>query len=249
MQLGRFHFAPRWWAWLVYLLVVVLLLNFGAWQLRRAHAKEAMLTAQSVAANQEALDLQSWLEAPMPRSDIYDRAVTVSGRFIPNRSLLQDSQVHEGKVGYHLWTAIETTRGLVLVNRGWLASQPDRGHLPAFATPLEPQKLRGLWRPLPEPGLRLGEDNCDRSLWPRVVQYPRLEELECLLQAPVANGLLLLAPDQSGGYVREWLSGVMPPAKHYGYALQWFALALALTIIFIWVNTRVNGATAQRPTE
>ncbi len=242
MQIGHYHFAPKWWAWLAYLLVLLLLLSLGSWQLRRAAAKEVMLTAQDAAAKDEPLDMQQWLESALPREPIYDRAVELSGRFIPNRSLLQDSQVHEGRVGYHLWTAVETTHGLVLVNRGWLPSPADRSHLPAFVTPLEPLTLRGLWRPLPQPGLYLGENDCDRSLWPRVVQYPRLEELECLLQAPVANGLLLLAPDQPGGYVREWLSGVMPPAKHYGYAVQWFALALALTIIFVGVNTRVTGS-------
>lgn len=235
-QLSRFRFSPPWWAWLSYLLVVTLLLNLGAWQLQRAHDKAQLLEAQVAASQAAPLSLKQWQEAPLPHADIYDKAVVVSGRYLPNRSLLQDSQIHEGKVGYHLWTPLETTGGLVLVNRGWLAAVPDRSSLPNFATPLEPQTLRGVWRPLPQPGLYLGEGDCDRSEWPRVVQYPRLNELECLLEAPVADGLLLLASDQPNGYLREWASGVMPPAKHIGYAVQWFALALALSIIFVWVN-------------
>jgi surfeit locus 1 family protein len=224
---------------------VSLLLNLGGWQLRRAQDKADLLAAQTAAASEAPLDIRAWLEAPLPRTDINDRAVQVSGRYLPNRSLLQDSQMHEGQVGYHLWTPLETPNGLVLVNRGWLPSVADRSSLPRYATPLEPQTLRGVWRDLPRPGLYLGEGDCDRSQWPRVVQYPRLDELECLLQAPVVEGLLLLAADQPSGYVREWMSGVMPPAKHIGYAVQWFALALALSIIFVWVNIHRSN----RPSE
>lgn len=237
-QLNGLRFSAPWWAWLAYLAVLTLLLNLGAWQLRRAEAKQEMLTAQAEAEEAEPQDFRAWAESGESEEALYNRPLRLEGSYVGGQSLLQDSQVYEGRVGYHLWTPFQTATGLVLVNRGWLPSGNDRSHLPAFSTPLEHQRLQGLWRPLPKPGLYVGEDDCDRSLWPRVVQYPRLEELECLLDASLANGILLLAPGAPSGYMRDWRSGIMPPAKHYGYALQWFALALALTVIFIWVNTR-----------
>ena len=241
LQIGRFRFAPPWWGWLSYLLVVVLLLNLGAWQMRRAVEKERLLDAQTNTAQSVPTNLLLRLEAGESAEAMYDQSVLVLGRYMGGRSFLQDSQVQAGQVGYHLWTPLVTEAGILLVNRGWLGSVQDRSTLPSFTTPLENQRLTGVWRPLPEPGIRVGKDDCDRSLWPRVVQYPRLAELECLLQAPLLNGILLLAPDAPGGYVRDWTSGIMPPAKHYGYALQWFALALALTVIFIWVNLHRDG--------
>ncbi|MCL5256048.1 MAG: hypothetical protein M1363_08050, partial [Gammaproteobacteria bacterium] len=33
--------------------------------------------------------------------------------------------------------------------------------------------------------------------------------------------------------VREWPIVVMPPHRHYAYAMQWFGLALAALIVFL----------------
>jgi surfeit locus 1 family protein len=36
------------------------------------------------------------------------------------------------------------------------------------------------------------------------------------------------------GYVRHWnISTLISPEKHLAYALQWFGLALVLTVMFI----------------
>lgn len=236
MRWGQWRFTPPLWAWLTYALVLALLLNLGAWQLRRADAKAVMLAAQAEAAKQAPQSLQAWLDSGHSADGLVNQAVAIQGRYLVGQSLLQDSQVHAGRVGYHLWTPLRTPTGLILVNRGWLPAAADRRQLPEFDTPAGTQQLYGLWRPLPRPGLELGQADCGQGSWPRVVQYPRLEELQCLLQAPVVDGLLLLAPELPDGYVRHWLSGLMPPAKHYGYALQWFSLALALSVIFLWVN-------------
>lgn len=238
MRVGVFHFAPPWWAWLVYLCIVALLLNLGAWQLRRAHAKEAILAAQLVVNAGESRDLVAHFWSGGDGFDLRDEPVRVSGRFMQGRDLLQDSQVSQGRVGYHVWTPLITKVGLVMVNRGWVAANIDRRKLPVIVTPEGLQTLKGQWRALPSPGFRVGKDDCSREKWPRVVQYPRRAELGCLLEAPVKDGILLLAPDQPHGFERDWAAEVMPPAKHYGYALQWFALALALTVIFLVVNTR-----------
>jgi surfeit locus 1 family protein len=41
------------------------------------------------------------------------------------------------------------------------------------------------------------------------------------------------------GYWREWRKNtVIPPEKHIAYAVQWFGLAITLTILFIWFGTK-----------
>jgi surfeit locus 1 family protein len=45
---------------------------------------------------------------------------------------------------------------------------------------------------------------------------------------------LELSPDMPNGYVRHWnISTLISPEKHLAYALQWFGLALVLTVMFI----------------
>jgi len=51
---------------------------------------------------------------------------------------------------------------------------------------------------------------------------------------------LLMDPNISYGFIRDWQPVVMKPEKHLGYAFQWFALAGTLMIIFIGVNVRKN---------
>jgi surfeit locus 1 family protein len=46
--------------------------------------------------------------------------------------------------------------------------------------------------------------------------------------------LLLLDAGAPDGFEREWRPAMrFGPERHLGYAIQWFALALALTVIFV----------------
>ena len=47
-----------------------------------------------------------------------------------------------------------------------------------------------------------------------------------------------LSTDESSGFVREWAIVSMPPVRHVGYAVQWFAMALAILILFIALNVK-----------
>jgi surfeit locus 1 family protein len=49
---------------------------------------------------------------------------------------------------------------------------------------------------------------------------------------------MLLNPDESEGYVRDWRPLKFGPERNVGYAVQWFSLAAALLLIYIIVNTR-----------
>ena len=99
--------------------------------------------------------------------------------------------------------------------------------------------MLGYWRALPEPALRLDIDNCAPGDWPRVVSYPTLEDLECVLEGEVLPGLLLMDATLADGYVREWtMPNPLPPSRHYGYAAQWFALAATLFFLFFKLNLK-----------
>jgi surfeit locus 1 family protein len=56
-----------------------------------------------------------------------------------------------------------------------------------------------------------------------------------------AADLVLLDADQPDGYVRIWAPPGFPPMRHTAYAVQWFALALALFVIYLVTNFRRTG--------
>ncbi|MDN5862848.1 MAG: hypothetical protein L0H19_05295, partial [Salinisphaera sp.] len=54
----------------------------------------------------------------------------------------------------------------------------------------------------------------------------------------VVNGILLLGNDQPGGFPRDWTDVGLSPMRHIGYAVQWFAMAAAVVVLFVLVNRR-----------
>ena len=168
-------------------------------------------------------------------------AATADGAYV-DRQLLLDNQVHGQTPGYQVLTPLRLAGGgLVIVNRGWLPQNPDRRVLPPLPLPGESMKVRGLWRALPQPALRLKTDNCAAAAsWPRVVEYPTPQDLTCIYGEPVAPGMLLLNPDAPDGYVREWTQAgtSFPPGRNYGYAAQWFAFAATLFVLFVKLNLK-----------
>lgn len=223
--------------WAVFLSALALLLWLGTWQVQRGQAKADMLAERAAARQAEAL--------PLPGDDVsaeslYGRAVEARGRYDGERQILLDNQVWRGRVGFRVWTPLRLTGGrLVLVDRGWVPPGPDRSHPPRPTAPDREVTVRGLWRDWPRPGIRMdAPDVCAQEGWPRMLNYPSYEQVACQYEAPVVDGLLLLAEDLPGGFARDWNDLGPPPLRHYGYAAQWYALALALAVLFVVLNLR-----------
>lgn len=228
----RYAFRPRWWAVLLTLGFGALLVSLGLWQLGRAQQKQELQAAfaQASAGGRIALALHS------PAPDLLaTHEATARGALDASRQLLLDNQSRERVPGYRVWTPLRLdTGGWLIVDRGWVAANPDRRQLPAIDVSTAPREVQGYWRPLPEPGLRLASDPCAAKDFPRVVNYPTRAQLACVLGGKVANGVLLLDATQPDGFVREWtLPNPVPPARHYAYAAQWFAFAATLLFLFV----------------
>jgi surfeit locus 1 family protein len=52
----------------------------------------------------------------------------------------------------------------------------------------------------------------------------------------------LLDPAEPDGYARHWAPPGFPPIRHIGYAVQWFALAAALLVIYLIMNIKRTAA-------
>lgn len=215
-------------------------LLLARWQWNRAEEKKTLQAGYVLAAQGSPLPFAEVQLQRGGQPPVHPIRVSVAGRADPARQLLMDSQTHAGRVGYRVWVPVLLTgsQRWVLVDRGWVPATASRQTLPEVNLNVTAVQWVGLWRRLPESGWRLGVNDCDRSRWPHVVQYPTRAELECLLQVPVIDGLVLLAPDQPQGYIREWLPTDMPPEKHLAYAVQWLGLAAATIVIFFVVNLR-----------
>lgn len=218
--------------WLLALAVAACFVRLGAWQLQRMHEKQALL-AQLPPGPQAAVTLQQALADPAAL-----HWVRQPMRFLPGTIVL-DNQLREGRAGVKLYQAARAVHGpatAVLVDLGWLPL-PGNRQLPPIR-PLQGElDVQGLWAPPPSAGIALG---------PALVATPQPQAwLATRLEMPaiaarlglagdgLASQVLRLDPALPFGHVRdlELLPNTLPPSRHLGYAVQWFALALAVLVI------------------
>jgi surfeit locus 1 family protein len=127
----------------------------------------------------------------------------------------------------------------VIVNRGWLPFGATRQDLPPVNVDGEKRTVTGRIDELPRPGIWLKPPPA--AGWPRLVQYPRMEDLSAALGRELAPRQVLLDPGVPDGYVRNWTLPGTAPDRHLGYAVQWFALAALAGAIWLVLGFRKPG--------
>jgi surfeit locus 1 family protein len=236
--MARFHPGAR-----ITLLVVILVpvtVALGFWQLDRAAEKRALEDARL--ASYGALPVG---ETALPALVDFAR-VRLQGHYDAAHQFFVDNHTRHGVPGYLVVTPFLTRGGeTVLVNRGWVAAPAEREALPVIATPAEQLAIEATrW-----PDTRGAVPSTDTwpDSWPKRVQYldaPRMADS----LADATNGArhpmsieLRVDEGQPGSFAPIIIGEEMTPARHTGYAVQWFGLAIVLTIGWLIVGFRQRG--------
>ncbi len=216
--------------WTLAALAIVAFASLGRWQARRAVEKQAMLDATArVLARREARDLAVAADAGHGRDYAWAQG---RGRFDARGPLWLDNQQRNGRAGVRVFRIFVPERGAgpLLVDMGWLPLPPDR-RMPPTTVPEGIVEVRGLLAPPPSPGLALGGGIARQGEgWVLTRVEPEAIARETGMTRPLAPRVLRLDPALPFGHERdlELLANTLPPAKHRGYSLQWFALAAAV---------------------
>lgn len=228
---GKRQWRISFWPALAAAVLLPVLLALGVWQLQRGAAKSQLHAEFDAAVASEARDVTS---LPLPEFNALPRyqPVVLRGEYIPRRQFLLDNMPRDGRPGHHVLTPFQPADSdyVVMVDRGWRPGLAN-SELEIEQSNALPDEVTGMLAPLPRPALELGEVEPPPG-WPKPVQFPDADQLAELLGTQVAEVRLLLAEDAREGFKRDWQAPGMPAARHYGYAFQWFALALALVVIF-----------------
>lgn len=162
--------------------------------------------------------------------------VQASGQYETAWHLMLDNKMQDGRVGVHILSLFRPDQGVpILVNRGWLPLPPDRRNLPEFSTPSGHLVISGILNRPAEGGIQLGEPTrLDHLNGPLLITYLEMDEIERALGTDLSPWLIQLeARNDTGFGHRDWKPAVILPAQHRAYAVQWFALALAIVIIWL----------------
>jgi surfeit locus 1 family protein len=204
--------------------------------LRRADEKRMLF--DSFAAGTDGSHL---IDLGTPRLRRYQH-VAASGHYDQDRQILIDNMVNAERAGYFVITPFALTGGgWVLVNRGWVPLGASRTVRPTIPVPSDTRQLRGRADNMPSPGIQMGTKAELAPPYPVVASFPSHADIARLLRESswaTATDLVLLDPGEPDGYVRNWSAPGFPPMRHVGYAVQWFALALTLLVLYVVTNLR-----------
>ena len=220
--------------------------RLGAWQLDREQEKLQIFEQFEHAP-------MMTIEQALHRDEGVYR-VEAYGSFDPDRHILLDNKILEGRTGVHTLTPFVLSDGsAVLVNRGWLFFPPDRSHLPTVPSVSPKRRISGILKKPSNDGPRLGEpDLLVPDKWPQLVTYLDMDAVAKALQLSLEPWILQLDQSDPAGFEgRDWKAAAMKPEVHRAYAVQWFSLALATIIIWLALAWR-RGKTrsiGDKPTE
>lgn len=221
----------NWKLWTFSLVLLPLLLGLSFWQLRRAAEKEALLKAWAAGRVVRAESLGSGAHPP------FGQPVIAAGRFDSHFQWLLDNRTRDGQPGYEVLDLLRLGGGRgVLVNRGWIPAPALRTQLPSFSTPQGPLRIRGRVADYPHPPVL--SKTAPEPGWPRRVQSLRPGQARVPGVNLLPFVLRLSSAGQPGAFRVDWPILQVSPARHYGYAAQWFAMAVVLFILTIRASRR-----------
>jgi surfeit locus 1 family protein len=236
IKVGSRLFSPTAFMTLLTMVLIALLVSLGRWQLRRAEEKRVLYESFAAGA-----DATLPVDLATPHLRRYQH-VEASGRFDQTRQILIDNMFDGERVGYFVITPFALTGGgWVLVNRGWVPLGRSRAERPAIPVAPVVRTLRGRADNMPSPGIHMGTPLPLAPPYPVVANFPKQADIARLLGESSwtdAADLVLLDPGEPDGFARHWSAPGFPPMRHIAYAVQWFALALTLFVIYIVTNLR-----------
>jgi surfeit locus 1 family protein len=230
---GRYRLQPRLLTTLAAAAGIAMTLAAAGWQLGRAQDKEAARARLAELAKGPPVALST---AEVKADDIVGRRVTVRGHFVPRHAVFLDNRVHHGVAGYHVVMPLAIAGGPrhVLIDRGWIAGTRERSKLPLVKTPEGSVEVAGLAVIPGQRFLELAGDVVEGNVWQNLTleRYRRA--------VPIALQPVLIQQESAfdDGLVREWAAPDLGISMHYGYAFQWFALAVTILVFYLVTHVR-----------
>lgn len=224
LTLGQLRVQINWLVLLCLCSSLGMFISLGFWQLDRAGEKSLLAETYQLRSQSQPLPL---LQAE--RTDSFGNLsrVQTAGTFDNDIPFLLTFQFYQGQAGFEVVTPFRSDDGpLLLVSRGWLAPGPG-GTVPAIPPVPGHQQIQAQ---VHIPDVDIPPATVSDTSWPVRLSRLNIAQAERLLGEPVYPYLLRLESGQPGALARHWQPPSITIRTHIAYAVQWFAIALAVLL-------------------
>jgi len=219
-------------------IVVLVCVRLGFWQLQRADQKQQQLNAIE---NIQQQGVMSWAQLQQLPKEWNKTGVLVSlsGYFDTNNYWLLDNQIYNGQVGYDLLTLLKLPdeSRFLLVNLGWVKAGRSREALPNVTIPSGKFTLTAQIKEDNLSGFTLANSNTQSDLAKRI-QIIDLQSLSSQSQRTLVDFMAYRQGDEDEIAAPHYEAVVMSPEKHYAYSVQWFLIAIACVVVAIFASKK-----------
>ena len=219
---------PSWLPLVVGALLVAQFAGLGAWQISRGMEKRA-----DQQLFRDETGFASWHNGMEIRP--YQR-LKATGSYDAGHQVLLENIIVNSRYGYYVITLLVglNDEPVLLINRGWIEKTNEPLDLTQLDIPTGSVTVRGRAGSLPRPGMKMGDAFRPGEAWPKGAVYPSAEEVAAELGIEVQAFVLLMDHEEEHGFFRHWVPTEFGPGKHFGYALQWFAMGAVLSGLLVW---------------
>ncbi len=223
----------------IFFLPILLYLSY--WQVTRAIEKREIWETYSANKILPPASEQDLLLADL-KDESY-RSVVLRGFFM-DQSFFLDNRIYRSKKGYEVFTPFKSeSEKIYLINRGW-TKNIDEGF---FSTPKGTQQIEGVVSPFNKYGLSL-KDTDFRGSFPIIVQELTYDLASDFLGegTKIEEVVIQLSAASKGSYEPIWGPTELKAPRHWGYASQWFGLAIALVLLYFYFGYKQTNANEKR---
>jgi surfeit locus 1 family protein len=232
------RFRPQLVPTLVFLPGLALCIALGVWQLHRLDWKADLIQRMETRLHDAPVPLGMALSESSPEHYHLEwRRVSLRGHFIHGGELYLFARGPNGATGVQVITPFQWgSHGIVLVNRGFV---PDAKRDPATRAAgqvLGEIEIRGVVRDSANSGWFTPPPDVRRRLWFARDSKSMVDTVGLKLVVPFF--VEVDATPNPGGYPIGGQTIVEIPNNHLSYAITWFALALALAVVYLVYHAR-----------
>jgi surfeit locus 1 family protein len=156
----------------------------------------------------------------------------LKGTWVPDKTVFLDNRQMDTRVGFFVLTPLllQDTGEAVVVQRGWIPRNfEDRTKLPPVLTPSGVVQVPGRIAPAPSKLYQLGT-----AAGGAIRQNLDLPQFKTETALPLLSITVQQTGEPSEGLLRDWPAVNVGVDKHYGYAFQWFGLAVLIALLTLW---------------